>query len=507
MAPEIEVGCAAEPVAVIGASCRLPKAPNPERFWELLRTGDSAIIDSPKSRSDLDPDLSRMLRLSEFSDARRGGFVEDIDRFDAKFFGITPGEATAMDPQQRLMLELCWEALEDARVSPEDIKGSLFGVYVGAISNDYSMLLHRYGVTAISQYSFTGLHRSMIANRISYFWGLRGPSLVVDTGQSSSLVAMHMACQSLRNGESIAALVGGVHLNLALESLVGISRLGALSPEGECYTFDSRANGIVRGEGGVVLVVKLLSQAIADGDEIYSVLRGSAVNSGAAETGLTVPSQVAQEEVLRLACAQAHINPVDVQYVELHGTGTKLGDPIEAAALGAVFGEGRQAGSPLFVGSVKTNIGHLEGAAGLAGLLKVILSMKYAHLPASRNFKSANPLIPINRLGLCVQSTLDPWPRRTEPRLAGISSFGIGGINCHIILSDWLDCVDENDGSKLLGMSAGKRSSLMTRNMPWVVSGRGEGALRAQAGRLREFVESRPELDPVGVGWSLVTTR
>ena len=323
-------------IAVVGMSCRLPGAPSPAAYWELLREGREAIVDTPSGRWELyglaGPDESTR-------GLRRGGYLEGIDRFDAGFFGISPREAATMDPQQRLMLELAWEALEDAGIPPEGLQGSATGVYVGAISSDYAGLLRRAGV-AVARQAFTGTQRSMIANRVSYFLGARGPSLSVDTGQSSGLVSVHMACKGLRAGEASIALAGGVNLNVGPDSALELAALGALSPDGRCFTFDARANGFVRGEGGGLVVLKPLDAALADGDRILGVIRGSAVNNDGGGDGLTAPDPDAQHRLLLMAYENAGIGPDAVSYVELHGTGTPLGDRVEAAALGRLLGGG-----------------------------------------------------------------------------------------------------------------------------------------------------------------------
>ncbi|NIY69028.1 short-chain dehydrogenase/reductase SDR [Streptomyces malaysiensis] len=301
-----------------------------------------------------------------------GAFLDRVDHFDADFFGISPREAGAMDPQQRLMLELGWETLEDAGLTPARIAHGRTGVFVGAINDDYATLLRRHGDSAVTHHTLTDLQRGMIANRLSYLLGTRGPSMVVDSGQSSSLVAVHTACQSLRNGECDTALAGGVHLNLAYDGALSAAPFGGLSPDGRCFAFDARANGFVRGEGGSLVLLKPLARALADGDRIHGVLRGGAVNNDGGGDSLTTPSRTAQAEVLRQAYAAAGVGPDEVQYVELHGTGTAVGDPIEAAALAEVIGAARTKDRPLLVGSAKTNVGHLEGAAGITGLIKVL---------------------------------------------------------------------------------------------------------------------------------------
>ncbi|MEO5875203.1 MAG: polyketide synthase, partial [Streptosporangiaceae bacterium] len=344
---------ATTPVAVVGLACRLPGASDPEAFWRLLREGGNAVTGTPAGRAGSGP-----------APGRSGGFLDQVDGFDAGFFGISPREATAMDPQQRLMLELSQEAWEDAGIRPETLMGTPTGVFVGAIWDEYATVLRRQGPGADDRHAMTGSHRSIIANRISYSHGLHGPSMTVDTAQSSGLVAVHLACESLRNDDCTLALAGGVNLILTDDSMAAAAaQFGGLSPDGRCHTFDARANGFVRGEGGGAVVLKTLAAAQRDGDTVYCVIRGGAVNNDGATAGLTVPSPAAQAEVLELACERAGVGPAEVQYVELHGTGTPVGDPVEAAALGAVLGAGRPAGAPLRVGSAKTNVGHLEGAA------------------------------------------------------------------------------------------------------------------------------------------------
>ncbi|MFD3609845.1 polyketide synthase, partial [Streptomyces atroolivaceus] len=417
----------ADQIAVIGLSCRLPQADSSARLWELLRDGVDAITPLPPGRW--------QQRLSEDAEliSERGGFLDRVDQFDADFFGISPREAAAMDPQQRLALELGWELLENGGITPERIAALRAGVFVGAMNDDYATLTRQRSSEAVSHHTLAGLQRSMIANRLSYLLGVNGPSLTVDSGQSSSLVAVHMACQSLRAGECEIALAGGVNLNLSFDGTLSVSRFGGLSPDGRCYTFDARANGYVRGEGGGFVLLKSLAQALRDGDHIHGVLRGSAVNNGGGDS-LTTPSQQAQEDVLRRAYTAAGVRPEDIQYVELHGTGTAVGDPIEAAALATVLGSARPADAPLQVGSAKTNIGHLEGAAGIVGLLKVLLSLEAGELPASLNFETPNPAIPLADWHLQVQTERSPWPRPDVPRVAGVSSFGLGGTNAHVVV-------------------------------------------------------------------------
>ncbi|AJP00629.1 hypothetical protein TU94_02960 [Streptomyces cyaneogriseus subsp. noncyanogenus] len=479
-------------IAVVGMSCRVPGADGIDAFWRLLRVGVDAITEVPAGRWDPDgvPDGPEPPGL------RRGGFLDGVADFDPAFFGISPREAEAMDPRQRLALELSWTALEHARILPRTLRGGGAAVFLGATGDDYAALVHRHGGDAVSHHSMAGLSRGVIANRVSYHLGLRGPSLTVDAAQSSSLVAVHLACEALLSGATGLALAGGVHLNLTPDGTLAFARAGALSPDGRCHTFDARANGTVRGEGGGMVVLKRLADAVADGDPVHCLLLGSAVNNDGGGQGLTVPDEDAQRELLRDAYARAGTEPARVGYVELHGTGTRAGDPVEAAALGAVLGADRPAGQPLLVGSVKTNIGHLDGAAGVVGLIKVALSLKHGAVPASLNFAEPHPAIPMERLRLRVNDTTGPWPQ--GPRLAGVSSFGVGGTNCHVVVADAPAAGAED--------RAGAPSAAPVP-VPVVVSGRTEAALRAQARRLRERVASDAGLSPADVGYSTVTTR
>ncbi|NMO19735.1 SDR family NAD(P)-dependent oxidoreductase [Pyxidicoccus fallax] len=424
-----------EPIAIVGLACRFPKAPDAEAFWRVLQEGTDCVTDVPRERWDAnlyyDPTPGAPGRII----TRHGAFLDAVDRFDPHFFGISPREAGQLDPQQRLMLELSWEALEDAGIAPRTLRGSQTGVFTGLVWRDYADLQTLQGASPTS-HTCTGHAGSIAANRVSYALGLEGPSLTIDTACSSSLVAIHEACRSLRSGESTLALVGGIQLNLSPRTFMAVSAFGALAPDGRCKTFDARANGYGRGEGGGVVVLKPLSRALADGDSIYCLIRGSAVNNDGASNGLTAPSPKAQERLLRDAYASAGVDPSRVQYVELHGTGTPLGDPIEAGALGAVLGAARAPERPLHVGSVKTNIGHLEAAAGIAGLIKVALSIRKQKLPASLHFEQPNPHIAFDQLRLRMQTGLTSWPVEEEPALAGISSFGFGGTNCHVIVEE-----------------------------------------------------------------------
>ncbi|WP_328930061.1 SDR family NAD(P)-dependent oxidoreductase [Streptomyces sp. NBC_00190] len=422
-----------EPIAVIGLACRFPGAPNAEEYWNLLRSGADAVTGIPADRWDgdalYDPDPSTPGRMS----TRRGGFIRDVDQFDPQFFGISPREAVQMDPQQRLALELTWSALQDSGIPPASLRDSSAGVFLGTLWSDYARLAGR-DLAGIGQHSATGQEPSIIPARVSYTLGLQGPSIGVNTACSSSLVAVHLACQSLRAGESTLALAGGVNLVLAPESSTAMTKLGAMSPDGRSKAFDAAADGYVRGEGAGLVVLKPLSAALADGDRIHCVIRGSAVNNDGASNGLTAPSPSAQVNMLRTAYTRAGVDVHDVQYVEAHGTGTRLGDPIEAHALGTVLGAGRPAQSPLLIGSVKTNIGHLEAAAGIAGLIKVALAIRHRVIPPTLHHHEPNPDIPLDELRLSVPTVPTVWPAEDRALLAGVSSFGFGGTNCHVVL-------------------------------------------------------------------------
>ncbi|MEU1804217.1 beta-ketoacyl synthase N-terminal-like domain-containing protein, partial [Streptomyces sp. NPDC019937] len=510
-----ENGCS---IAIVGVACRLPGSATHQEFWRLLAGSADALGEPPADRSPAG--------LLSSSPAPHGGFLDSIDTFDADFFNISPREAGVLDPQQRLALELGWEALEDAGIVPRHLRGTRTSVFMGAMWDDYAHLAHARGEAALTRHSLTGTHRGMIANRLSYALGLQGPSLTVDTGQSSSLAAVHMACESLARGESDLALVGGVNLVLDPAGTTGVERFGALSPDGRCYTFDSRANGYARGEGGVVVVLKPTHRALADGDTVYCEILGSALNNDGATEGLTVPSARAQADVLRQAWERARVDPADVQYVELHGTGTPAGDPVEAEGLGTALGTARPAEAPLLVGSVKTNIGHLEGAAGIAGLLKTVLSIKNRHLPASLNFTSPNPCIDLDALRLRVHTTYGPWPSPGRPLVAGVSSFGMGGTNCHVVLSESRNAGGDGTGEgpytgtegRLGSAEAGKRLDPAAgngldpaqdthRHPPLILSARSDAALRAQAERLRRHLEHSPGQPLRDTAYSLATRR
>ncbi len=426
-----------EPIAIIGAGCRYPGGiEDLDALWRVVRDGVDAVSDVPADRWDGDAYYSPVPNTPGKMISKRGGFLSQVDRFDPKVFGISPREAASLDPQQRLLLETAHEALESAGLPTDRLAGSSTGVFVGISTNDYSHMLRGMGAEHVDLYSATGGAFNAAAGRISFTYGFQGAAMAVDSACSSSLVAVHLACQSLRSGESDLALAGGVNAILTPDSIVLLSRWGMMAPDGTCKTFDAAADGFVRSEGCAVVALKRLSDAQAAGDPILAVIRGSAVNSDGRSSGLTVPNGPAQQAVLRKALASAGLAPADIDYVEAHGTGTSLGDPIEVEALGAVMKQGRPADRPLLLGSIKTNLGHTEAAAGLAGLLKLVMSLQHEAIPPTLHFKKPNPSIPWSDYPLAVATTLTPWPRGDRPRRAGVSSFGFTGTNAHVILEE-----------------------------------------------------------------------
>src|SRR5579872_1010219 len=426
----------AEPVAITGIGCRFPGAKNPEEFWRLLRESVDAIREVPPERWDISRYYDDDVLLPGKMNTRWGGFLDEVDEFDAEFFGISPREAERIDPQQRLLLEVAWEALEDAGLPPSSLAGSSTSVFIGIANSDYSRIQFR-DPELSDAYAGTGSAYSIAANRISYFFHFQGPGMAIDTACSSSLLAIHLACQSLVRGESALALAGGVNIILSPEVTVNFTKSGFMAPDGRCKAFDAKANGYVRGEGAGIVVLKPLRQALEAGDRIYAVIRGSAVNQDGRTNGLTAPNRQAQEAVLRQAYAASGVAPGQVQYIEAHGTGTALGDPIEALALGNVLAIERLPEETCAIGSVKTNIGHLKAAAGIAGLIKVALSLKHRMMPPSLHFSEPNPYIPFAELPVRVQTTLSSWPTYASSDnrlLAGVSSFGFGGTNAHVVL-------------------------------------------------------------------------
>ncbi|MEH2052918.1 type I polyketide synthase [Nostoc sp.] len=456
-----------EPIAIVGMGCRFPGgADNPEAFWQLLRDGVDAIIDIPGERWDTaayyDPNPDTPGKIY----TRKGGCLSDrLDSFDPQFFGISATEAKSLDPQQRLLLEVAWEALENANQSPEKLFNSLTGVFLGICSNDYNnMIWQSGGATQVDAFCATGNALSVAAGRLSYFLGLKGPSLAVDTACSSSLVALHLACQHLRNQECHLALVGGVHLLLSPETSVAFARTKMLDADGYCKTFDADANGYVRGEGCGVIVLKRLSDAVADKDKILAVIRGSAVNHNGRSSSLIAPNGPSQQALIRQALENASVEPAAVSYIEVQGTSTSLGQPIEVEALAAVYGKNRPLDNPLLIGSVKTNIGHLEAASGIASLMKIVLAMQHGEIPPHLHLHQPNPYIDWEKLPVKVPTQNIPWDKGDRQRLAGVSAFSFSGTNAHIVLEEYTNAENPQGLSRplhILALSAKTQESLV----------------------------------------------
>jgi phthiocerol/phenolphthiocerol synthesis type-I polyketide synthase D len=432
-------------VAIVGFGCRLPAGTNsPSVFWELLRSGGDVVGTVPERRWDAYRQASSGHAIAVDGANRNGAFLDDVDGFDAEFFGISPAEAAQMDPQQRILLEVAWEALEHAGIPAEGLASTRTGVYVGACGDDHGRAVLE-DLPSINARTGTGAAMSIIANRLSYALDLRGPSLTVDTACSSSLVALHLARRGLLAGECDTALVGGVNLLLSPAVTINFARSGVLSPDGRCKPFSAAANGYVRGEGCLVVVVRRLGDAVRDGDRILAVVRSTGTNQDGRSNGLMAPNPAAQEALIREVWEDSGLAPAAAGYLEAHGTGTPLGDPIEASALGAALGRRRPVGSPLYIGSVKSNLGHLEGAAGLAGLVKCALSLHHGLIPATLHHSAPNPRIPFGELNLAVADRPVSWPRGDQPRAAGVSSFGFGGTNAHAVLVEAPAPVTIND--------------------------------------------------------------
>ena len=499
-------GPAAEPIAIVGMSCRFPGGGGLPGFWRLLASGGDGV--SPGRGGDLEERLGRV--WSEVGPMGPGGYIEGVDLFDAEFFRIAPVEARLMDPQQRLLLETTWEALEWAGIDPEGLRGSRTGVYTGISSHDYWDLLAACGgEDAESLYMATGASMSTAAGRIAFALGLEGPALAVDTASSSSLVAVHQAVTALQWGEADLALAGGVNVVLSPVLTEALRTGRMLSPDGRSKTFDASANGYVRGEGCGVVVLKRLRDAEASGDRIWGVIRGSAVNQDGASAGLTAPSGPAQERVIEEALSRAGLTPPEVDYLEAHGTGTELGDPIEVRAAAAAYGAGRDPGRPLLLGSVKTGIGHLEAAAGVAGLIKTVLSVAHGVVPKHLHFRTPSPHVEWQRLPVRVASEGEAWPvREGRPPRAGVSSFGISGTNAHVVVEGYGEAPEAGEALLAAGPAVAvswpeevarlrpeggeaPAASRGRRLLP--LSGRTEDGLRALAGRYLEWLEERAQ--------------
>src|ERR1700745_3747859 len=467
-------------IAIIGVGCRFPgKINDTDSFWKLLTEGREAVSDVPPDRWNVERFFDTEPGLPGKSIAKRGGFLDEIDQFDPQFFGISPREAPYVDPQHRLLLETAWEAIEDAGLVLDFERGADLGVFVGISHNDYQGIQSTsFDHFAIGPHTPTGSAHSIAANRISYCLNLRGPSIAMDTACSSALTAVHAACEHIWAGRGDAALAGGVTVMIAPGGFIGFSQAAMLSPEGRCAAFDASASGFVRGEGAGMVLLKRLSRALEDGDPIQGVILGTSINQDGHTNGISLPSPEAQTRLVQDACKDAGIKPESIGFVEAHGTGTAVGDPIEAHALAEALCGNRSVDAPLPIGSIKTNLGHLETAAGIAGLLKAMLVLKHGQIPPSLHFSTPNPHIDFEKLKLRVPTQLEPFPNGTAERIAGVNSFGFGGATAHVILAE-------------PPPHQPVKSLVIPRFAPWarVLSPRSEASLRTSAVNLSAWVK------------------
>ena len=467
-----------ERIAIIGAGCRFPGGvTSKDSLWKLLVEGREGVVEVPSDRWNVERYYDAEPGVAGKSIALRGGFIDAIDQFDPQFFGISPREAPYVDPQHRLLLETAWEAIEDAGLVLDFERGTDLGVFVGISHNDYQGIqTTSFDHFGIGPHSPTGTAHSIAANRISYCLNLRGPSVAMDTACSSALTAVHAACEHIWAGRGDVALAGGVTVMISPGGFIGFSQAAMLSPEGRCAAFDASASGFVRGEGAGMVLLKRLSRAIADGDPIQGVILGTSINQDGHTNGISLPSPEAQTRLVRDACRDAGIAPEAIGFVEAHGTGTTVGDPIEAHALAEALCANRSA--PLPIGSIKTNLGHLETAAGVAGLLKAMLVLKHGQIPPSLHFSTPNPHIDFEKLKLRVPTELEHFPNGTAERVAGVNSFGFGGANAHVILAE-------------PPRHQPQKPATVPENRPWpvMISARSEASLRTSAANLSAWMK------------------